>query len=354
MELGSPSARKLASFVGFYDLALCNSVLNCNDRILGLVFSNVDIRVEQSDCSLVPEDAHYPSLVVTVQVWSTDNSQLNCIELFDFRRADYLLLYYQLRAYRWGLMDNLSKVDEAVDLFYTFIYECFDNCIPKRMVRPGGTKYQPWFNAEIIRLLKRMDRCAMKQHFSLYHNEQFKRLRSQVKQFIAHEYHNYLDRVETNIKSDAKSFWGFVNARRANSSTQEGMHWGDQIFGLHDLPNGFAQYFSSVFSDESQLDVDNEVNLDSRLNVPSLSISFVDLRAIIAAIGDLRLCTGCGPDNVPSCKGCAEILGLSAKIIFDLSLRSSVFPSRWKIGRVTPIFKSGRRNDISNLRPIWD
>ncbi|XP_039292602.1 uncharacterized protein LOC120353350 [Nilaparvata lugens] len=285
LELGSPSARRLASFVNFYELALCNTVLNCNNRILDLVFSSIDINVERCDYFLVPEDAHHPSLVITVQMLSTfPNSRSNCIELYDFRRADYLMLYTQLRDCHWELIYNSSGVDEAVDIFYNFIYECFDNCVPKRRVRPGGTKYPPWFNAEIIGLMKRKDRCAKKKSFSLYHLEQFKSLRTRVKQLIARQYSNYISRVESGIKSDVKSFWGFVNSRRTNGSTHEGMHLGDQVFGLHDLPDGFAQYFSSVFSDDTHLADVDDGNINPGINIPSLSIGSIDLSTILAAM----------------------------------------------------------------------
>ena len=38
--------------------------------------------------------------------------------------------------------------------------------------------------------------------------------------------------------------------------------------------------------------------------------------------------------------------------IFNLSIGSGIFPSEWKIAKVTPIFKSGERNEPNNYRPI--
>ena len=38
--------------------------------------------------------------------------------------------------------------------------------------------------------------------------------------------------------------------------------------------------------------------------------------------------------------------------IFDLSLKNGVFPDKLKIARVTPIFKSGDKEFVSNYRPI--
>lgn len=41
-------------------------------------------------------------------------------------------------------------------------------------------------------------------------------------------------------------------------------------------------------------------------------------------------------------------------MIFNLFLQTNNFPSLWKIGRITPIFKAGVKNLINNYRPFAD
>ena len=38
--------------------------------------------------------------------------------------------------------------------------------------------------------------------------------------------------------------------------------------------------------------------------------------------------------------------------MFNLCLSLGKFPEIWKMARVTPIYKDGSRNEISNYRPI--
>ena len=38
--------------------------------------------------------------------------------------------------------------------------------------------------------------------------------------------------------------------------------------------------------------------------------------------------------------------------IFNLSLRTAIFPDDWKLAKVTPVFKNGNRNDCGNYRQI--
>jgi hypothetical protein len=47
-------------------------------------------------------------------------------------------------------------------------------------------------------------------------------------------------------------------------------------------------------------------------------------------------------------KNCASAFALPLCMLFNRSLATCIFPDRWKLLLVTPIFKSGRRNDISN------
>jgi hypothetical protein len=55
---------------------------------------------------------------------------------------------------------------------------------------------------------------------------------------------------------------------------------------------------------------------------------------------DLDVNKGSGPDGIPPIilKKCAS------------ALATSVFPDRWKVSYVTPIFKKGRRNNVEDYR----
>jgi hypothetical protein len=63
---------------------------------------------------------------------------------------------------------------------------------------------------------------------------------------------------------------------------------------------------------------------------------------------------GPGSDNIPPLilKSCASAFALPLCVLFNRSLASCVLPDRWKLSFVTPIFKSGKRNDMSNYRGI--
>ena len=61
-----------------------------------------------------------------------------------------------------------------------------------------------------------------------------------------------------------------------------------------------------------------------------------------------------GSDNIPSyvIKGCKYILTENLQIIFNLSLKNEQFPEKFKIARITLVFKTGNRRDIMNIVPL--
>jgi hypothetical protein len=61
-----------------------------------------------------------------------------------------------------------------------------------------------------------------------------------------------------------------------------------------------------------------------------------------------------GPDGIPPIilKNCATAFALPLCLIFNNSISTFVFPDKWKLSYVTPIFKAGSRNDVTNYRGI--
>ena len=61
-----------------------------------------------------------------------------------------------------------------------------------------------------------------------------------------------------------------------------------------------------------------------------------------------------GLDNNPRkfLKMAANIVAPSLTQIITKSISTGLFPTEWKLTRVTPIFKKRKRDDPNNLRPI--
>ena len=80
----------------------------------------------------------------------------------------------------------------------------------------------------------------------------------------------------------------------------------------------------------------------------------VSQASVLKLINDLPLSGATGSDAISTRMlkfSAAEVSSILAKL-FNISISTETFPSRWKTAVVTPIFKKGNRADISNYRPI--
>ena len=62
----------------------------------------------------------------------------------------------------------------------------------------------------------------------------------------------------------------------------------------------------------------------------------------------------CGPDKIPTTlvKDAANFISYPLTLIYNSSMKNGIFPYYWKITRVALIYKSGKRCDGNNYRPI--
>lgn len=68
----------------------------------------------------------------------------------------------------------------------------------------------------------------------------------------------------------------------------------------------------------------------------------------------LKPTTSYGPDGIPNCilKYCANSLVFPLTLLFNASIKAGHFPKIWKDSFIIPLFKSGKKSNISNYRGI--
>ena len=91
-----------------------------------------------------------------------------------------------------------------------------------------------------------------------------------------------------------------------------------------------------------------------RVCASALKLSPATLPELSCAISKLNASGAVGIDGVPlsAVKKCFPVIGCHLLHLINFSIKSSTFPSDWKIARVTPVFKAGDRANLDNFRPI--
>ena len=86
----------------------------------------------------------------------------------------------------------------------------------------------------------------------------------------------------------------------------------------------------------------------------SFSLKAPSLNVVYKLLSKLNERKSAGLDNIPNklLKMAASIVSPSLTLIFAKSIETDIFQDEWKLARVTPIFKKGKRDYPNNYRPI--
>jgi hypothetical protein len=87
---------------------------------------------------------------------------------------------------------------------------------------------------------------------------------------------------------------------------------------------------------------------------PPFSALYFTSDEVESVLQDLNVNKGSGPDGIPPIilKNCASAFAKQLSLLFNKSMSTSVFPDKWKVSYVKPIFKKGRRNNVEDIRGV--
>lgn len=358
LERNDPKVIVMDGFMATLNLSQLNTVLNVNGKLLDLIFSNVPFRisVEREGTPLVREDTYHPALSVTLFVLDPPARKRfpsNANVRYNFRRANYMMLYHELFLADWSDLTGTTDINSCLDLFYSKLYTIMNGCIPTYCCSGQRGTYPVWFTGEIKQNLrqKKYYHRRWKTTGRLCFYQQFSRLRNLTKIQIDTAYKSFIRQAEQNVRRDPRQLWQYIRLREGISRIPPTMHDGANFFEEpNDVVNEFARIFSSTYlppSDMGRL-------AGQGLSYDSFGIPIITDDDILTSIQKLKPTTTAGEDQIPSflIKDCRMVLLYPLKVIFNLSMKTCEFPTRWKLARVCPILKKGDKSDLRNYRPI--
>ena len=125
---------------------------------------------------------------------------------------------------------------------------------------------------------------------------------------------------------------------------------GNQVFGAKDQASAFNRFFQSVYNNRN----DGVLSCDFKCST-RMALDIVPTPAAVECIlSNLDLKRACGGDGIPNCilKGLAKHLAPSVRTIIYKMIQLGRFPTEWKKGIISPIFKSGNKQLFTNYRPV--
>lgn len=353
--------RILTDFMNLLGLNQYNLVENANSRLLDLVLFGRQCTVRESDVLLTRADDHHPPLSVSFvyneSIGLNRGIPKNKSNMYNFRKANFPVLYGMLLDVDWTFLDDIGDVDECCKTFYDRIYAIFDECIPKFGLS-NRRVFPPWFHNEIKRniRLKSISWRKYKVTGDRSDYENFSRLRHQIKADVDVSYREYMRLIENGVTNDPNKFWAFVGSRKGSAGVGRGMQYENSTFTTVDgIVNAFANFFSHSYHAPSGLPEGLPFTVPPHA-FPSAAINIANFSEteVFNAIRQIRPKLTAGPDDIPAfiVRDCAGVFAHPLSVIFNKCLSVSKMPSVWKCSKVCPVYKKGNRLDISNFRPI--
>lgn len=367
--MGYKPSALLNDFINFNDLLQHNNITNDSNKTLDLVISSrtTQLSVSRHLHPLVTEDSYHPCLSIdcSFEAEETLVFKSNNKPRYNFRRADYPGMYQALASENWDDLYKIADANDACSYFYDIIYSIFDTFVPVTL--PCRSDYPSWFNADIISNIKERKRL-WKQYkktklisLKVKANNIQNKIRSQVKK----EYISFLKRSEENIRLNPNDLWSYINSKKKCSNIPGKMKLEQQeLTSCPDIVNSFASFFSSTYV-KNQTDTrkpaspelpsfNNNATCDKGVNVNVLHNFDISVPDIRTAVKKMKANLNMGPDSIPALiiRDCFDCLDGPLCYIFNLILHTSVYPDAWKLGKITPVYKSGDKTSIQNYRPV--
>ena len=234
----------------------------------------------------------------------------------------------------------------------------------KRVSRKSYINEKPWFNKGLKCACKNKlckafiisRSAAAEQKYKTYKNKFTSILRIAEKNY----YGTLLEKQKTNVKETWKILNNAIN-KSYNKPTYPKCFIKNNklISNKKNIANGFNNFFTNVGP-----------NLAKNISLPENDATLYDYlerkeehTMFLSPVDDLELIR-----TVQHCKSKRStdysdiIMNLIKKVItkiikpfshiYNVSLQTSVFPSKMKIAKVVPLFKSGEKNVFTNYRPI--
>ena len=278
-----------------------------------------------------------------------------------FKRFDENSFTNDLRQVPWEILESFDDVSECVQVWNLLFLEIVNKHAPLKQHRVRKEHQPEWLSPEIIDSIKERNKHKIngnRNSYIFFRNKVSSMIRTAKSKM-------YKTKIEKG-KDDPRTIWKIFKEYGASRKTAtneiiNGLKENDQLISDDkEMANVFNQYFVNVAaqlkgpiekSDFKHITefVNSKVPNNTSFSIPAINSSFVQnfLKSL-----DVSKATGLDCIGPKILKIAPDILCPSISYLVNKSLTSGIFPQPWKEAKISPIFKTGSKDDVNNYRPI--
>ena len=258
-------------------------------------------------------------------------------------------------------MHQSEDPENAYDNFIKTFSEIYNKAFPKKN-KQSTKKLKSWMTNGILNSIKYKNKLYKKSVGtpSTSNINKYKKYRNKLTSTIRAAKIKYYKEMFSNAPSNIRQTWKIINSVIHKNRTREPasqIKYND--LSLNDnteIANAFNDYFTQIGPSLDRKIPCSSTHIDGYLNEPNVSSLFLNpttVDEIEKIVSSLKNSSAGLDDLSPEVIKCVNI-NISHPLchVFNLSLSKGVFPSKLKLARITPVFKSGDAADVGNYRPI--
>lgn len=302
---------------------------------------------------------HLPVFINLTKQSSLNNKHM--ITFRDFSKYNNDKFTHELHLINWEHLYHMTNANESFNYFIDTIVKLYNKCYPIKTKFVTYKRLQnPWLTRGLMNSIKHKFILFKQSKLGIITHETFKLYRNTLTQAIRLAKRNYYTNFFSEFKNNTKKIWQTINHLKGNthkSTTINSLKVGNTtLYKPSDIAEAFSNHFSNIAPHlDNQLPKTN-TNPNSYLDgdypqsmvVPLLTTQ--DLSNIIKKLKNKN--SHINEIAVSVIKRNFKLFSPPLTFLFNLSAESGAFPNKLKTAVVTPIYKSGPKDDIKNYRPI--
>lgn len=287
-------------------------------------------------------------------------------------QVNYKALYDLVKTEDWREIYSCDTVETATDNLYSILNEYVKEATQTVFT---GSKKEPlkaWVTKGLLKSLRVRDKLKIKLNKNPKNESlasEFKKFRNALNYLLKCAKNNYYTNKLQCAGGNSRKQWSLLKeaagmVKEPKSILRLNKRDADvSVDNPSEISNLLNDHFVSVganVADATKKDIVNSNYYSRRIRSRKLqtssSIFFepVSTEEVVNFINELKEGTSPGYDNLPAklLKQIAPLLANPLQYIFNLSLKTGVFPSAFKKSIVIPLFKKGDTKLVTNYRPI--
>ena len=345
--------------------SLTNVIMNFT-RITATSKTLIDLAITANPDKLIKSGTYamglsdHDLIFIIIQLHRTKNPP-KIISVRNYKDIDTAKIKTELETVPWHIISIFDDVDDSLWCWEYLYHSVISEHVKTRKVKVRKNN-QPWMTGEVRKAINNRYKLLIKARSTPRNSKEwsdYKKARNACTNIIRSTKANYWKNEFTSCESS--EFWSLVKKFKGKSKTQRiGPLKSGSTTVTNDVEkaNTMNNFFANIgkeLATPPEMDADGSLNSYIYRVTPTASeiqLSTELLRKSFKAA--VKIGKACGPDNITAkdlyLDSESAIVGLENVVRRSLSTRK--FPSKWKVSKVSAIFKKGSKSDCSNYRPI--